>query len=492
MGKALYRKYRSRKLSEIVGQEHVTTLLQNALTSGRIAHAYLFTGPRGTGKTSIARILAHEINKLPYSDESSHLDIIEIDAASNNGVDDIRELREKVNLAPTSAEKKIYIIDEVHMLSKPAFNALLKTLEEPPEHVVFILATTDIEKLPETIISRTQRHTFHRASKENIVANLQRIAEKEKISIDSQALELIAEHSDGGYRDSVSLLDQLANSSEKDETITAQVIETTLGLASTDAITQLLECVRGHDFTNTIKRLKDLENGGIQAKILADQLVRHIQSNIHEYPELLGLLDSLLDVGQSIAPNAKLLSVLGAHAAPAQKPHRAALAVTDAPRVINDPLPELAQKATEKHPVDDLVTNPTRQPQQPSQKKETPKEITKPVVKSKKATGNEALDEPQLLADAKENGIGIHSLLSQSSFTLEDGILTIYAKKEFNKKRLESTKNMRSLGEILAKQELQDIAVTIIPGQKPSEDSQIAAVTAIMGGGEEVSTDEVL
>jgi len=190
MGKALYRTYRSRSLDEVVGQPHITELLGQALKQGRIAHAYLFTGPKGVGKTSIARILAHEINQLPYSDESTHLDIIEIDAASNNGVDDIRDLREKVQLAPVSAAKKVYIIDEVHMLSKPAFNALLKTLEEPPEHVVFILATTDLDKVPETILSRTQRYNFKRASAPDLVKNLERIASKEKISTDPRALDL--------------------------------------------------------------------------------------------------------------------------------------------------------------------------------------------------------------------------------------------------------------------------------------------------------------
>src|SRR5690348_5210133 len=159
MGQALYRKYRSKTLDEIVGQAHVTTTLSNALKQGRFSHAYLLSGPRGVGKTSIARILAHEINGLPYTDES-HLDIIEIDAASNRRIDEIRELRDRVNAAPVSAKYKVYIIDEVHMLTKEAFNALLKTLEEPPAHVVFMLATTEVHKLPDTIISRTQRFSL--------------------------------------------------------------------------------------------------------------------------------------------------------------------------------------------------------------------------------------------------------------------------------------------------------------------------------------------
>ena len=176
MSKALYRKYRSKKLSEVVGQNHITTVLESALKQNRIAHAYLFPGPRGVGKTSIARILAHEINNLPYSEEENHPDIIEIDAASNNGVDDIRQLRDNVQVAPFSAKYRVYIIDEVHMLSKAAFNALLKTLDAPPEHAVFILATTDAYKLPATIISRTQRFVFRFISKEDVCRHLEFIA----------------------------------------------------------------------------------------------------------------------------------------------------------------------------------------------------------------------------------------------------------------------------------------------------------------------------
>ena len=239
MGVALYRKYRSRSLKDVVGQAHVTTLLANAIKSGQTAHAYLFTGPRGVGKTSIARILAHEINGLPYDDESTHLDIIEIDAASNNGVEDIRDLRDRVQIAPVSAQKKVYIIDEVHMLSKQAFNALLKTLEEPPEHVVFILATTDIDKVPETIISRTQRHTFRRATEPDIIKNLQSIAKKEGVTVDEEALRLIARHADGSFRDSVSLFDQLV-SGAAETSVTVEHVTSSLGLVSNDEIETLL------------------------------------------------------------------------------------------------------------------------------------------------------------------------------------------------------------------------------------------------------------
>jgi DNA polymerase-3 subunit gamma/tau len=191
MGQALYRKYRSRSLDEIVGQQPVTVALKNALKSGNISHAYLFTGPRGTGKTSIARILAFEINKIKYDSDNLPIDIIEIDAASNRKIEEIRDLREKVHIAPVIAKYKVYIIDEVHMLTREAFNALLKTLEEPPQHVIFILATTDAHKLPETIISRTQRYTFQLASRSEVSKHLKSISEKESIAIDSKALDLI-------------------------------------------------------------------------------------------------------------------------------------------------------------------------------------------------------------------------------------------------------------------------------------------------------------
>jgi len=187
MAKALYRKYRPKKLAEVVGQEQVTGPLSNALKQGKVSHAYLFIGPRGTGKTSVARIFAHEINEFAYELEDDYVDIIEIDGASNRGIDNIRELREKAAIAPTMGKYKVYIIDEVHMLTKEAFNALLKTLEEPPKHVVFIMATTDAYKVPATIVSRAQTFTFKLADTSVMLDFVKSVANKEKIKIDDAA-----------------------------------------------------------------------------------------------------------------------------------------------------------------------------------------------------------------------------------------------------------------------------------------------------------------
>lgn len=310
MSQALYRKYRSKKLSEIVGQEHITRTLSNALKSGKISHAYLFTGPRGVGKTSIARILAHEINQLPYSEEATNLDIIEIDAASNRGVEDIRSLREKVHVAPASAKYKVYIIDEAHMLTKEAFNALLKTLEEPPAHAVFILATTEIHKMPETIISRTQRFTFKPIEEADAIKHLRSIAEAEGINIDDEALQLLAEHGRGSFRDSISLLDQIGHGKKR---ISRADAEKLLGIAAGQHISRLLDAVDSGTPADILAALDSLSEDGINpaqaARQLSAVLRRRILDGNSSQPDI-DLLGDLLEVSASSDPAGKLEVVL--------------------------------------------------------------------------------------------------------------------------------------------------------------------------------------
>ena len=285
---ALYRKYRSATFNEVISQEHITTTLKNQIKSGTPAHAYLFTGSRGTGKTTCAKLMAKAVNCLSPVDgnpcgecESCKAiaagcpDIIEMDAASNNGVDDVRALRDEVMYAPTVCKYKVYIIDEVHMLSASAFNALLKTIEEPPPHVIFILATTEIHKVPATIASRCQQFRFSRIDVEESTKRLCEIAQKENVKLTEDAARLISRLSDGGMRDAVSLLDQcISVSNDIDE----QTVRTTAGIAGTDHLFALAECVREHSAAEALKIIDELHDQSKDLMLLLDELLSHFRN----------------------------------------------------------------------------------------------------------------------------------------------------------------------------------------------------------------------
>ncbi|MEE0945907.1 MAG: DNA polymerase III subunit gamma/tau [Acutalibacteraceae bacterium] len=283
---ALYRKYRPTAFSEVVGQEHITETLKNQLSSGKIFHAYLFTGTRGTGKTSCAKILSKAVNCLssvngdPCGEcaackaiaQGENTDIAEIDAASNNGVDDIRSLREQVNFAPANSKYRIYIIDEVHMLTDNAFNALLKTLEEPPAHIIFILATTEVHKLPATILSRCQRFDFRRIDSSVIASRLKFVAQQEGLTITDGAATLIASAADGGMRDALSLLDLCVSSGK---VIDEETVSVACGMAGQDYLCNLSEAVKNKDCSAALSLLDEIHNSSVDMLRLLNELTRH-------------------------------------------------------------------------------------------------------------------------------------------------------------------------------------------------------------------------
>lgn len=286
---ALYRKYRPQTFEEVVGQQYVTKILKNTIDRNMTSHAYLFSGPRGTGKTTIAKLIAKLLNcESPINDipcekcpsciafnEKNHPDIIEMDAASNNGVDEIREIRDKVTLMPSISKYKVYIIDEVHMLSIGAFNALLKTLEEPPQHVIFILATTELYKVPATIISRCQCFNFEKISEEDIVKKLKYIVEKENIKVEEKVLNLIAKYSDGGLRDAINLLDKLACCSTN---ITIDDFYEIKGIVKEEELFDIVSALVNGNTKEALEKLDYLGKKGKNLILFATELIEYLKN----------------------------------------------------------------------------------------------------------------------------------------------------------------------------------------------------------------------
>ena len=285
----LYRKWRPRTFSDVSGQEHITSTLANEIMSGKVSHAYLFTGSRGTGKTTCAKIFAkavnclHPVNGSPCNeceicrgiDDGTILDVVELDAASNNGVDNIREIIDNANFTPVNAKYRVYIIDEVHMLSTGAFNALLKTLEEPPEHVKFILATTEVHKIPATILSRCQRFDFHRISPEDIAKRVKYVAEHENIEIDDDAALLIARIADGALRDALSLLDRCSGTGER---VTAESVGSAAGLAEKEYLFKLVDAIKNKDTAAALSLINELHNRSCDMERLCSELLNHFRN----------------------------------------------------------------------------------------------------------------------------------------------------------------------------------------------------------------------
>lgn len=477
MGKALYRKYRSKNLSEVIGQDHITITLSNALKNNQISHAYLLTGPRGVGKTSVARILAHEINKLPYDDDKQHLDIIEIDAASNRRIDEIRDLREKSRLAPTSAQYKVYIIDEVHMLTKEAFNALLKTLEEPPAHVVFILATTELHKLPATIISRTQRFAFRPINEADMINHLKTISKAENINIDEPALELIANHASGGFRDAISLLDQIKSIADN---ITLKDVEIALGRPASSSIKELLNATLNGNLTILYSHLNELYKNGYSASIIAESLLNEGQAELKTNfnTKILELLEGLLKVELSVN---KVVSLEVCLIKAAQNN---------------------ASESNKKDESKEKVVN-TKVTEQKELKK-----IKKEKVKEEKTSNSEPVKSvnkfddfevkwSEVLNSIKKTHNTLHGILNNAGATyssLENSIILSF-RFPFHLKKASESKNQTIIknalssitsedyGLIFKKQDKEPVKKTV-SAAKTSSDSVISSVINVFGGGE--------
>jgi DNA polymerase-3 subunit gamma/tau len=419
VGQALYRKYRPRSFEDAVGQDAVTKTLAGAIKSGRISHAYLFAGPRGVGKTSIARILAHQINQLPYQGDDFHLDIIEIDAASNRRIDEIRDLREKVHIAPTSAKYKVYIIDEVHMLTKEAFNALLKTLEEPPAHCVFILATTEGHKLPETIVSRTQRFDFKPISRQAASEQLRKIAKAEKIKIDDKALKLLAEFGEGSLRDITGLLDQLSAAGKP---IDEPAVRDFLGLPAAEVIDRLIKALYFADAKKAITALDELQAKAADPAAVAKALSRQLRQKILDN-ELSGewattLLKELVEVPASSDPEGLLeLAVIKAAARENSRPG-------------NSPPPAAKAEAPAKKPI--------------------PLSVNKEENTVTEAADFNLDSWPDILAKAKAEAPSLHSALRLAKPRFDGNRLELVFPFQLHQKKVQEAKQTELTAKIIA------------------------------------------
>lgn len=500
---ALYRKYRPTKLDEVIGQPQVTDILAAMAKTGNFAHAFLFTGQRGTGKTTVARILAHLVNGLDYNDNinSSDIDIIEIDAASNNSVDDIRNLRDSINLAPMKSKYKVYIIDEFHMLSKAAFNALLKTIEEPPEHAIFILATTELQKVPATILSRVQRYHFRPLAPELLAKHLRTIADKEHIDIDDQALLLVAKCGGGSVRDSITILDQLSSSNSK---ITRSTVEDVLGMISSEQIGGLVQKIANHDSKGIITDIQNMLADGASVQSLVNQIVSFLAEASINAPELYVIINQLLDTPKSAMPEQKLIAVL-VEASLRGQGSKTATVELPAIKVVQS----VANKKVE--PLEPIKTIQATQPDTPADTPaDTARARSQAVTKTSAAATAQKVDKivspvappsnfdgeikhddvKTKLTDMDELSACSLIEFAEMRYSKQSNELTLFFSKAFHRKKADTANFRDTL--TAAIESLYNFRPSIIISKNAAPaDSDASKVMELMGGGEVVKNAEI-
>jgi DNA polymerase-3 subunit gamma/tau len=513
MTQALYRKWRPHKWAEVIGQEHIVQTLRNAIVAERVAHAYLFAGPRGTGKTTSARLLAKAVNCLDPDlanrpcDTCEHcvavnqgrfLDLIEIDAASNTSVEDVRELRDKINFSPNQGRYKVYVIDEVHMLSTAAFNALLKTLEEPPAHAIFVLATTEIHKIPATILSRCQRHEFRRIPVADIVFNLKKLAEGENIQIDESALTLIARQSAGGMRDAISLLDQLASTGQA---VTSELAQAVLGAATDQIVLDLINAVQAKDSAIGLAHIHTALDSGSDPRQFARQIVDYLRQLLLIKLGNANQVDATRETRTIMARHAQnfttpdLLSVIkvfNTAAAEARISWQPSLplemafveAITEAP-MLPAPVESVAPKVEAPQP---RPTVTTLQPKTAPPAEPPPSAAQAPTSEAGKRINEQWRQIIQIVKQQKSNVAGL--LNSVKTRHLQDNILLLGFASDVLKSQMEKPENIEVVQNVLHQLLGEDIRIrcTTVSAQRTApppdveHDGMVASAVRDLGG----------
>jgi DNA polymerase-3 subunit gamma/tau len=518
MTQAFYRKWRPAKWDQVVGQQHVVQPLRNAVAVGKQGHAYLFAGPRGTGKTTVARILAKAVNCLEDNltsrpcDQCAHcqavrtgnfLDLIEIDAASNTSVEDVRDLRDKINFSPNQGRYKVYLIDEVHMLSTAAFNALLKTLEEPPPHAIFVLATTEVHKIPATVLSRCQRHEFRRIPVVEIVSHLKEMAEGEGLSVDPDVLHLVARQATGSLRDAISLLDQLSTLGEEVSLDSAQAV---LGTATSQSVIDLIEAILEDDSGKAMDSLHTSLDAGSDPRQFARQVVEYLRGVMLVRMGNADMVDTTNEARQHMARHAQafdgsneLLRVIRAFNTAATGSRGAWQPSLPLEMAIMESV--LAADAPPKMPVNPPSSKnpPVPIAQTPSTAPDTEKQAAHKEAESKQPArqglGKQWEQILQLLKKTSPNTTGLlNAKICQYSW--ENGILSLYYGSSVLKEKMEQEQHIEALQKIAEQVLGEEVEVQCFVsggggGLPPGVDSAGRVAAAMRLGGKIVDVNEL-